>query len=262
MKHILLSCVLGFTIMLTNQAQSQASQDNPSEMNYGRLSEQFVEALRDGKDAASIIQTLEDADVDDLKRALKTDIQKRAFWMNVYNAYIQYFLGKNPELYDDRGAFFTNKRMKVAGRELSFDDIEHGIIRGSRNKLSLGYIKKIFVSSYERKLRVSGKDGRVHFSLNCGAKSCPPVAVFKAEKLDSQMDALSEAYLKKFSVYEADKNEVGTTSLMSWFRADFGGLKGVMKYLKKYGVVPENADPDIKFLPYDWTLYLGNYSDL
>ncbi|MFT5971103.1 MAG: hypothetical protein ACI8ZO_001621 [Flavobacteriales bacterium] len=262
MKHILLSLILGFTIFLTNQGQSQNSQTPDSNCDYGKISESFVRNLMEGKEVSEQIEIFADATVNDLARQLKTDMQKRAFWMNVYNGYIQYYLNKNPGLYKNRGAFFGTERMVIAGRIMSFDDIEHGIIRGSRVKITLGYTKKMFVSSYERRLRVGGKDGRIHFSLNCGAKSCPPVAIFRAEDVDRQMDILSQNYLNVFANYSKKENKVYTPALMSWFRADFGGIKGVKKFLKQYSIVPKDSGPEIEFTKYDWTLYLGNYSDI
>jgi hypothetical protein len=46
---------------------------------------------------------------------------------------------------------------------------------------------------------------------------------------------------------------------MSWFRADFGGKKGMIAILKKHGLIAAEAFPKIRFKKYDWTLELNNY---
>ena len=30
-------------------------------------------------------------------------------------------------------------------------------------------------------------DARIHFALNCGANSCPPIRIYEHEKLDQQV---------------------------------------------------------------------------
>ena len=230
--------------------------------NFVQLSTQLIQKTRDKENVTLILKQLKESNLEDLIKDLDTDNKKKTFWINVYNSYIIFYLRDNPELYQDRSRFFHEKNINIAGELMSFDDIEHGIIRGSRVKWPLGYTKKMFVSDFERKLRVSGRDGRIHFALNCGAKSCPPVSVFRAKDLEDQLDQLTSNYLSKYSTYSSESNVVITTSLMSWFRADFGGKRGVEKFLKKFDVVPRDANPEIQFAKYDWTLDLGNYIDL
>ena len=31
-------------------------------------------------------------------------------------------------------------------------------------------------------------DFRIHFALNCGAKSCPPIAFYSYDKINDQLD--------------------------------------------------------------------------
>ncbi|MEO0332726.1 MAG: DUF547 domain-containing protein, partial [Bacteroidota bacterium] len=105
-------------------------------------------------------------------------------------------------------------------------------------------------------------DGRIHFALNCGAKSCPYIAVYDAIYMDEQLDEIAHQFLNRTSTYEPENEEVYVTSLFSWFRGDFGGKSGIRDYLRKYEVIPQEADPSLSFETYDWTLELGNYTDL
>ena len=226
------------------------------------LAKDLLTAVRDNEDYEGYQEKMATLDFEYLAETLDNDKKRLAFWMNTYNAYIQTILSEQPELFEDRSAFFSEPKVTIAGEELSFDDIEHGIIRRSQIKLAGGLIPNIFPGKYERKLRTDERDGRIHFALNCGAKSCPPVAIYEADRLDKQLDESSKRYLQRTSEYDKEKKVAKVTPLFSWFRGDFGGLNDVKNYLQRYGVVEAGADPDLKFKDYDWTLDLGNYIEL
>ena len=238
MKHILLFLSLGFAFCL-DVSLAQTPEPTPTSNTADPIawSQALIEKHRQGESTLEIQEKIKSISVDDLAQALPNDDAKRTFWMNVYNGFVQVLLTDNPALFDDRVQFFTQPRVWVAGRKLSLDDIEHGIIRGSRVKWTLGYTQSIFVSSYERKLRVNSRDGRIHFSLNCGAKSCPPVAVFRLGDVNEQMDVLSKNYLENYTQVDLKNRKVTASPLMSWFRADFGGKKGVLKFLKSFEIL-------------------------
>jgi len=226
---------------------------------YITLSSQLMNNVQNNEPTESILETLAKVNPDTLASFLITDNQKKAFWINVYNAHIQIFLSQNPELFENRGKYFSTKRIAIAQEELSFDDIEHGIIRSSKFKLALGLIRNPFAGEFEKKFRTRETDGRVHFALNCGAKSCPLVATYDAKNFDAKVDRVAKSFLNKMSNYDTSTNTLTTTTLFSWFRGDFGGKKGVLQLLKKYDIVPQNSKPAIEYSSYDWTLSLGNY---
>lgn len=250
-----LKLVLIICFLIGHQFQSIAQNE------YGKMAQDLLKAIKNEEPYKEIQEKIAKIDQDKLDKALQTDEDKKAFWMNIYNANVQILLTEDPSLFEDRGKFFGEKRVTVAGKELSFDTIEHGIIRGSRSKLTLGLTKKLFVDKFERKFRTKKRDGRIHFALNCGAKSCPYIAVYESDRLNEQLDKGSKKFLQRVSTYKAEEEKVYTTVLFSWFRGDFG-CKGPIKFLKKYDVVPEDADPKIKYDKYDWTLDLGNYIEL
>lgn len=228
-------------------------------INYENISQQLLQNIIDNKSYDKEVKLLEKSTLDDLIVALETDPQKIAFWVNIYNAFIQISLTENPSEYEDKGAFFGKPRVKIAGELLSFDDIEHGIIRKSRIKISLGYLRKWFRPKWERKLRIDNDiDWRVHFALNCGAKSCPPVAIYSAKNLNKEFDFMTTEYLKEQTTYNTEDKTVKSVALFSWFRGDFGGLCGARKILFNYGITQEKPKK-IDFKSYDWTLLLGNF---
>ena len=232
------------------------------EQNLNALSEQFLNNIKKGSSTADVRTKLYNISLENLEEGLKTDTEKLAFWVNVYNASIQVILSENPQLYEDKRAFFKKEQIPIAGRLVSFEKIEHGIIRKSQWPLGLGLIRKWFPNKFERKLRVDNRDYRIHFALNCGAKDCPPVAVYSPNKLDEQFDKGTQRYLKRTSNYDEAKNEVAVTSLFNWFRGDFGCKKGVREILKEQQIIPSTKNIDITYANYDWTLDLDNWIEL
>jgi len=95
----------------------------------------------------SLIDAIKNISEETLQQ-LKDDDYKKAFWLNIYNAYTQIILSKNPGEYKKRSAFFNDNQINIAGIRLSQDDIEHGILRHSKIKWSLGYLNKLFSSAF------------------------------------------------------------------------------------------------------------------
>lgn len=250
---------LVFSLLMTISLPVFAQSTQMTGRDYVKLSQELLDRMRMGEDASDIVDKYAKLDLNSLAEAVDERTEKLAFWINTYNGFVQYLLVNDPSLFDDRRSFYFDKRISVAGIQMSFDDIEHGIIRDSRVKLGLGFLKKWFVPKYERMLRVDDRDGRVHFALNCGAKSCPPIAIYDDQLIYEQLDEITESYLKKVTVVEDD--HVTTSILFSWFRGDFGGKKGIKRFLKKYGIIESAKGVEIHFGSYDWTLSTGNYTD-
>lgn len=224
-----------------------------------KVSQQLLLAAKTKESIDSFVNILQNISAEALRNDLKSDNLKKTFWINLYNAYTQVILMKNPDFYKKRSSFFRSKQILIAGKKLSLDDIEHGILRRSKIKWSLGYFNKIFPSKFEKENRVDKVDYRIHFSLNCGAKSCPPIAFYDPEKLDRQLDVATKTYLKGEAEFNAGKNCVSLPAFMSWFRKDFGGKKKMVEILKQLAIVPPDKNPKVNFKKYDWDLFLENY---
>jgi len=254
--------VLTFTITISCKTHKMDSQTTSKTTELNELSETFLRNIINERPTNEIRAELYGLSLEELEDTLQTDHQKLAFWINIYNAYIQVILSENPDLYNDRQAFFKKEQIPIAGRLLSFAKIEHGLIRKSQWELGLGYFRKWFPNKFERKLRVEQRDYRIHFALNCGAKDCPPVAIYSPERIVEQLKKGTEEHLERVSTYDKDKNRVTTTSLFNWFRGDFGGKSGVKDILKTHDIVPTTENLEVEYSDYDWTLDLDNYKDL
>ena len=230
-----------------------------ADTNYIMLSQQFLYSVRTGDSSDQYIQQLAEADIQKLYKELSTDAKKKAFWLNIYNGFVQKLLTENPGKYKNRNSFFSLKQIVIADKQLSLDDIEHGILRRSNIKWGLGYLNKFFPSDFERKSRVAKLDNRIHFALNCGAKSCPPIAYYDPEKIDRQLELATRNYLKSETAYDKTSGSICLPKIMSWFRGDFGGKNGIRKMLKEYKIIDRDKNVKVSFKKYDWTLFLNNY---
>jgi hypothetical protein len=256
-KKCFIMLVLG--IFLFNLTEAVASSSSAKSVNYIKISQDFLYAAKTGDTTKGYIETLKNANEDLLASELNDDQKRLAFWLNLYNAFTQVILKKDPDQYKTRNSFFSSKQINIAGRQLSLDDIEHGILRHSKVKWSEGYLGKLFPSGFEKKFRVEKLDYRIHFALNCGAKSCPPIAFYEPGSIDSQLSMAVKTYLKGECEYDSAKNVVSVPALMGWFRYDFGGEKGMLEILKQNKIIPQDSNPAIHFKKYDWSIYLNNY---
>ena len=225
------------------------------------LSAAFIYAAKTGNETNGIEKKLQGLDFAELQTSLKSDDEKKAFWINMYNGYTQLLLKKDARKYKKRNQFFKAKQIPIAGKVFSLDEIEHDILRRSKIKWSLGYFNKLFPAKKTRLLRVQQLDYRIHFALNCGARSCPPIAFYDPANLQTQLDMATRAYLTGEVSYNAEKNSLQLPAIMGWFRHDFKGKQSMLELVKKYHLVPEDKHPSISFKKYNWNLYLNNYKN-
>jgi hypothetical protein len=229
--------------------------------NYVQTAADLVSAFKDGEPYEQYVETLRNSTFDELHAELDTDAKKYAFWINVYNGYIQVELRNKPELYEKRNKFFGTPAIEIGGKTLSFSDVEHGIIRRGKWLAGLGYLRNPFPSKFKKKLRPKKSEYRVHFVLNCGAKSCPPIAVMDHLILEEQLSEAIRRYLPDYTSYDESTNEVLTTPLFSWFRGDFKGKRGTKRILEEQVLIP-NRKVKLKYDGYDWSLMLDNFIEL
>jgi len=224
------------------------------------LAHDYLRAVRVGESPTPYEAALRDLPRERLRAALDTDDARLAFWTNVYNATVQSVLAASPEAFDARNAFFTAPLVTVAGERLSLDDVEHGLLRGSRPKWGLGYVRNPFPGAFERAFRVRDRDWRIHFALNCGAAACPPIAAYAHDRIDTQLDLAAESYLGQEVEYEPATDVARVPRLLLWFVGDFGGPSGIRDILRRYDCVPEGTRPTVRFRSYDWTLETGTFA--
>lgn len=259
-KQALLSIWVAFAI--PNSIASIRYSSSLKAINYVEISEDFLKAVKAGHSTLAYIDTLKKANENELADELNSDAKRIAFWLNIYNGFTQVILQKDPDQYKTRNSFFSIKKINIAGKQLSLDNIEHGILRRSKIKWSEGFVGDLFSSAFEKRFRVDTLDFRIHFALNCGAKSCPAIDFYEPARIDKQLNNAIKNYLNAECKFYPTKNIVYVPALMSWFRHDFGGKKNMLVILKKYDVIPRYSNPAIHFEKYDWTLFLNNFIEI
>lgn len=189
--------------------------------------------------------------------------ERTAFWINLYNALTVHAIiafEVEGSVLRKRG-FFRRARYEVGEFVLSLDEIEHGILRGNR---ALPYVpSRTFAPGDARlELTIAEPDPRVHFALNCGSRSCPPIAAHGAEGLDEQLDMAARSFLEGGGMeIDAGSGELRLSRLLKWYGADFAGSGGVVAFLRDYVEPGEAAGLDglaVVWMDYDWSLNAKN----
>eukprot|EP01013_Petalomonas_cantuscygni_P043540 TRINITY_DN8284_c0_g2_i1.p1 TRINITY_DN8284_c0_g2~~TRINITY_DN8284_c0_g2_i1.p1 ORF type:complete len:559 (-),score=118.02 TRINITY_DN8284_c0_g2_i1:131-1807(-) len=173
---------------------------------------------------------------------LENDLTRIAFWSNVYNMLVKHAhvqLGV-PTTSLTRVAFFHDVSYRIGGATYSLHIIENGLLRRNRRA---PFTVSLPLSEGDVRMRAapSRVDPRIHFALNCGAASCPPVKEFSAAKCDSELEANAIAFCESSVQVRDGKGaktdravsasgeavsgkgtEVAVSSIFSWYAKDFG----------------------------------------
>lgn len=204
----------------------------------------LLRLIREKGDVTDLLAQLKRISLWDLRRELADDSSKLVFWINMYNAV--YLLNST-----NRKRIFTRKSVYLKDFALSLDDIEHGILRRAKWKYSLGYFPDLIVSSAVRQLMVKKLDERIHFALNCGAVSCPPIRYYSLENLEEQLGIAEVSFLRSETEWDMEKGKVYLSKIFLWYWADFGGRRGVLRRLHQHFQM-DFSGFKIRFKPYNW----------
>ena len=228
------------------------------------LAQDLLVACKRGEPTEQYTTALADTTGDDLRRIREEPQTAMAFWLNCYNAGTQLLLEERPDLYESSlrfVRFFRTPAITVGGASLPLDRIENGLLRAGRSKYGLGYLPRIFVTAFERRYRLPECDPRIHFALNCGAESCPPIRAYEPDRVDEQLDLATRSYLDSTVEYDSDANIVLVPRVCLWFRGDFGGGSGIREFLRTYDAIPDGATPKIRHKSWDWTRADGKFAE-
>jgi hypothetical protein len=135
-----------------------------------------------------------------------------------------------------RQRFFRLRKITVGGRSMSLSRYENDVIR------PLG-------------------EPRVHFALNCMARSCPrlPQEAFDADALEAQLESAAREFLNDPRNVRVDvtAREVWLSSIFDFYTEDFAPdrrRESLISYVNRYRDEPIEPGLTVKFIPYDWTL--------
>ena len=200
----------------------------------------------------------------DLRHVALADLAGRAarlaFWINVYNALVLHAivaLGIRKSVHEVP-RFFRRVSYVVGAFRLSLDDIEHGLLRANRPR-PFPPFRPFNRLDPRGALALDHVDPRIHFALNCGAQSCPPVGVYRAQAVDQQLDLAARNFINQ-TVTLDDAGRVTCSKMFRWYRADFEGAGGLVPFLLRYlddgparRALAEST-PRLRWTSYHWTL--------
>ena len=155
--------------------------------------------------------------------ALQGDAARIAFWINTYNERLRRSLAERPRtghLIRHR-RLFRRESFDVGGLDYTLDVIEHGLLRRNARP---PYSPRRLLRPGDPRLEAAPSilDPRVHFALNCGARSCPPIRTYSEARLDQELDAAARAYVAAESDLDRDRKRLELPGLIKVYRGDFG----------------------------------------
>src|SRR6185295_12362961 len=124
-RFLLFFLITGFGVA-ESFAQPQRHTD------FIKLSQDFLYAARTDGNPQPYIDSLANADEDELAAQLNDDARKKVFFINIYHAYTQAILKKDPTKFNNRNKFFHKHQILMAGNFLSLDHIANGLLRHSK----------------------------------------------------------------------------------------------------------------------------------
>jgi len=243
--------IFKFIVVLTSVMLLSCKEQNHSyDTDSVKISQNLLYAVKGNENFNAWVDTLEHISMKSLKNQLNNDNSKKVFWINVYNAYIQILLKKDTAAYQNKETFFKEKSILISQEFLSLDDIEKEIL-SKNNK----------INKFKNQFQLTTPDPRIHFALNCGAASCPLIRFYEIEKIEEQLDLATQVYLESDVIYDAFAHTVSVPAIMNWFVEDFNGEEGILVFLKKFEIVPDNVHPKIQFNEYEWTILRDKFAE-
>ena len=194
--------------------------------------------------------------------SLAGDDTRFAFWLNVYNALLLHALDATGA----RGSvltklsLFSRSAYAIGGRRYSLNVIEHGLLRrNARVPLSC----RCTLRTGDPRLDAAPRtfDPRVHFAMNCGARSCPPIRTYLSGALSKQLDLATSSYFASEASLDRSRREITLPRLMKYFAEDFGDREAALRFAARHLEASDGAwllenlgSMKVRHSPYDWTI--------
>jgi hypothetical protein len=159
--------------------------------------------------------------------------EKMAYWINVYNANTIKLVLDNYPISSitkiDGGKPWDSRFVKAGSTFYSLNEIE-------------------------KKILIAMGDPRIHFAVNCAAKSCPKLLnkAYTAENLEASLTSNTLAFLSK-NEFVVNKDKLIISKIFEWYNDDFGDVKGWIG--KKMGI---DVSPKAKIIYKDYNWDLNN----
>ena len=100
------------------------------------------------------------------------------------------------------------------------------------------------------------KDPRIHFAVNCAAKSCPPLlnGAWTEENLVNNFQKQARNFINNNNFNKISADKIQVSQIFNWYHEDFGGKNNLIDYLNQFSKVQISNKAAVDFLEYDWKL--------
>ena len=196
---------------------------------------------------------------------LKERQEKLAFWINLYNTMVIHGVidWDIRESVKERNGFFTRLKYDIGGHLFSLSEIEHGILRGN-SRPPYRVFRPFRREDPRLPFAVTPLDPRIHFTLVCGSRSCPPIGFYTSEEIEEQLELATVSFINSEEVeIIPSENLLRISQIFRWYRRDFGGSeRAIIRFLLRYLDAGEEKDflgslqeaVRIQYREYDWAL--------
>ncbi|MDA9261751.1 DUF547 domain-containing protein [Flavobacteriales bacterium] len=163
--------------------------------------------------------------------------KRLAYWINVYNAVTVKLIADNYPVKSitdlNGGKPWNEKLIDLGGVSYSLDVIENKIIRPKYN------------------------EPRIHFAVNCAAKSCPKIMnkAWTEDNIQRYLTKQTKAFIANTTQNSISADKVVLSKIFSWYKVDFGGDDSkLVEFINKYSEVQVNENAIITYNDYNWNL--------
>ena len=101
------------------------------------------------------------------------------------------------------------------------------------------------------------KEPRIHFAVNCAAKSCPKIMnkAWTEGNIQRYLTKQTKAFLANSTHNKITADKLELSKIFDWYKKDFGGDNGkLIKFINKYSDTKVNENATITFNEYNWKL--------
>lgn len=106
-------------------------------------------------------------------------------------------------------------------------------------------------------IRPKFKDPRIHFAVNCAAKSCPKIMnkAWTEHNLERALTAQTKEFLANKEQNTLQENDIIISKIFDWYKADFGSSnQGIIEFINTYSNKEIDLNATVSFNEYDWSL--------
>lgn len=149
--------------------------------------------------------------------------ERIAFFVNCYNLLClhAHVTHGPPNNLIRRWTFFRGLSYRIAGLDMTLDDIEHGILRGNKRPPMLKFVQQLRPADPKCQQVLTKRDGRIHFVISAGTRSDPPIRILDGENVQEELHEATMEFLSYSVKVDVEKKAVTLPRIFLWYSDDF-----------------------------------------